>query len=717
MNMAVVVAEPQNVERVGTVERKAFTIQASAEAFRILSDGLYSDKVTAVLRELGTNAIDAHVEASNPSSFLVHLPTSEQPWFNIRDFGTGLSHDEVMNLYSTYFGTNKLDNPNAVGQLGLGSKSPLAYTRSFSVTSFVNGQKNHYVITLDEERIPQVNYLPNQSGPTTEPNGLEVQIAVRYSDFSEFRTKAANVYRYFTIKPQITNIHDFKLPKPDILVQGNGWRIYSGAGTAKAVMGSIAYPIHSDKIHEITPHQRQILACNIEIDFQIGDLQFTPSRETLAYQKRTSETLRLRLDKIVEEVNTEVAKKFDNAQSLWEARVLAYSLFWDTKSTLSHFQKLADTTKLQYKGKPIAGQQLHFDKEGIEAYSFAKTSRSRYGRKYSYNNPDDTESICIKRSKRQYFTPKTNIMWCEVDLPRGSYVRCQDVVASGKADEVYLVSFATPECKAKFCEHMGLIGNEFVKTSTLPKSAVRRGIYHKSGSRVFKHTGSKNEYRFYKYWKEADVELDDGGVYVEMKHNQAFVDNHTVNPAQIGTIIEKLKLLGYNIDVIGVKPDVAKDFRKSDDWVDIYTYLRNLLKVETAKNNLGKNIANNKGYNELVYNIILETLHKQCNVMTVLDNSPFKLFLTKMATFKPLTIKNDAVWCELADYVGFSLKSMADCNLSEDYECIAKMYPMLAMIIPHLSRYGIDSRVLFQISDYVNLVDEKNGLTVSQTVL
>ena len=40
-----------------------FTIKTSSKAFKILSDNLYADKVSAVIREYSTNAYDAHVEA------------------------------------------------------------------------------------------------------------------------------------------------------------------------------------------------------------------------------------------------------------------------------------------------------------------------------------------------------------------------------------------------------------------------------------------------------------------------------------------------------------------------------------------------------------------------------------------------------------------------------------------------------------------------------
>jgi hypothetical protein len=68
-----------------------FRIRNSAKAFSILSSGLYANKVRAIIRELSCNAIDSHTAAGKADTpFDVHLPNSLEPWFAIRDYGTGL---------------------------------------------------------------------------------------------------------------------------------------------------------------------------------------------------------------------------------------------------------------------------------------------------------------------------------------------------------------------------------------------------------------------------------------------------------------------------------------------------------------------------------------------------------------------------------------------------------------------------------------------------
>jgi DNA topoisomerase VI subunit B len=107
-----------------------FTIKASAKAFRILSDNIYKNKIAAIIRELSTNAVDSHFDAKQTRPFEINLPDQLDPTFRIRDFGTGLAHDQVMHLYTTYFESTKDKSNDYNGTLGLGSKAPFSYTNT-----------------------------------------------------------------------------------------------------------------------------------------------------------------------------------------------------------------------------------------------------------------------------------------------------------------------------------------------------------------------------------------------------------------------------------------------------------------------------------------------------------------------------------------------------------------------------------------------------------
>ena len=74
--------------------------------------------------------------------FEVHLPTILEPYFSVRDYGTGLTDQEIESIYTTYFESTKTNSNEYIGALGLGSKSPFSYTDNFTVTSVKNGSKS-----------------------------------------------------------------------------------------------------------------------------------------------------------------------------------------------------------------------------------------------------------------------------------------------------------------------------------------------------------------------------------------------------------------------------------------------------------------------------------------------------------------------------------------------------------------------------------------------
>ncbi len=132
------------VEAEGLGETEGFKIAASGKAFRSLIDSIYSRKEEAPVRELLTNAWDAHIAAGKIEPFHLHLPSRLFPTFYVRDYGPSMSHEFVMERYTTLFDSTKdgardddvaVIAPNAqVGSWGLGSKTPFAYTDAFTLT-------------------------------------------------------------------------------------------------------------------------------------------------------------------------------------------------------------------------------------------------------------------------------------------------------------------------------------------------------------------------------------------------------------------------------------------------------------------------------------------------------------------------------------------------------------------------------------------------------
>ena len=310
-----------NVSAVGE-----FRIRNSAKAFNILSSGLYANKIRAIIRELSTNAVDSHVAAGKESTpFDIHLPNSLEPWFSIRDYGTGLSHDQVTNIYTTYFESTKTDSNAFIGALGLGSKSPFSYTDNFTVTANKDGSKRIYTAFINEQGVPSIALMTDND--TDEPNGVEVQFSVndRY-DFNKFAQEAQFVFTYFKLRPVVSGSSGFKFTDinyvdKDIIPGAHVTKTVYRSGSV-AIMGNIAYPIdipNSDK--SFTDTLRNMLNCNLELHFGIGELDFQASREGLSYIPSTIESIKRKLEAVSAQLSVRLGDEANKIDNLWERAV------------------------------------------------------------------------------------------------------------------------------------------------------------------------------------------------------------------------------------------------------------------------------------------------------------------------------------------------------------------------------------------------------------
>lgn len=355
------------VHSAGINNTNQFTIAQTSKMFKILSDSLYSDKVMAVIRELATNAYDSHISAGNKNPFRVTLPTAANPNFSVRDYGTGLSQKDMEHLYTTYGASNKNDSNDFVGCLGLGSKSPFAYTKSFSTTSYFNGTQYTYIAAIDDSGVPTLNLI--HSCDTDQPNGLEISFAVKQHDFHEFSSKAVRVFHYFKMKPIIDGGVNWDFNNDygsrNVVIDGNGWRVcrlnngnlfpnhhHRISSGIVSIMGNIAYPVEVEHLvgeekaetpDHIARWNRAFNKADIaswksfvseiidqglylELEFGIGELEMDVSREGLQYTKNVVRTLREKTQEIFLELKQNFSDKIAAAKTKVEAIQTYYQL-------------------------------------------------------------------------------------------------------------------------------------------------------------------------------------------------------------------------------------------------------------------------------------------------------------------------------------------------------------------------------------------------------
>lgn len=306
----------------------------TAHIMSILRDQLYSDKILAVLREYGSNAWDAHRDAGKHElPIKITMPTVTEPTLVIRDFGLGLSSDGVFRIYTQYGASTKRNSDNAVGMLGIGSKSGFAYSDSFTVTSYHGGMKRTYIAVLDASEKGLINLLHEE--PCGEETGVEISIAVRQHDINEFENKAKALYKYFNPRPDI-NVELPKLPQTQINMKHGV--IYERDDTSYhdrkwvAVMGCVSYNINLEQVSGIDATEEGGIAAflsNISgaLYFNIGEVQVSASREELKYSEETKLALVRKFTALVDEyVKTSLDAILNGTFTPWERRVKAQVL-------------------------------------------------------------------------------------------------------------------------------------------------------------------------------------------------------------------------------------------------------------------------------------------------------------------------------------------------------------------------------------------------------
>lgn len=310
--------------------------------FTLLADKLYRNKIRAAIRELCCNAADSHTESGNTGPFLVTMPNGMEPYFKVTDEGLGLAEEDVLNLYQNFGASTRAGTDNVTGGFGLGSKAPYAYTQTFNVISWFNGEKKTYVCFRDEDGVPSTTLTASED--TEAANGLEVSFRVEAKDFDEFYTEAAHVLKAFK---QAYKVEGYELSFPEEVVThtGDGWSVIDNqkdkwgyrdrVPTSIVRMGNVDYPIPVESLSKLSEASQNIWAkLGIILDVKVGALSPTPSREDLEINTTMETYLGSHLDSVQEALMVGFVKTVNDCASVWDARLALRELKGDNTFSL-----------------------------------------------------------------------------------------------------------------------------------------------------------------------------------------------------------------------------------------------------------------------------------------------------------------------------------------------------------------------------------------------
>ena len=296
-----------------------FSIKQSAHAFQVLSNSLYSNKILAVVREYLTNALDAQIASGVKTPFSVTLPSDNEllgnNYWQVRDYGTGLSEEDIKEFYCTYFSSSKQSSNDFTGMLGLGCKSAFAYTQEFTVTSWFKGTKTDYFVYV-ENGLPKLTKLGSE--PSDEPNGLMVSIYVKQEDVFEFIKTTNDILQWFPQEYVPVGLRTTLEPAYEsdtcIIIKNKG---INYGDIIHCLMGNVVYPVNvegfsKDLIDTIQKHEYKVI-----LKFPIGSLSILPSREGLSLDITTKKALQKKINICTNELK--YRQKQDSPKKLYDS--------------------------------------------------------------------------------------------------------------------------------------------------------------------------------------------------------------------------------------------------------------------------------------------------------------------------------------------------------------------------------------------------------------
>lgn len=286
---------------------RSFGVSDDPMLMSMLSTGFYQNPLRTMIQEVMFNAWDAH-RIGNCQHRPIDIYINDTTGLIIRDYGPGIepgeNDDNMHEIYCMYGGSTKRGHKNQTGGFGLGSKSPFAYTESFTVTSHFGGMKNMYLISRVSDSIggkPGMTSLVRV--PTTE-TGLMVTVPLKAGHMDRAYEYVKDILFLSGIKAMIHNadepdefVDSLTLPAGSYMVDdehqgGNVWAVYGG----------VRYRIpKSEEYSQEYEFMRLLVGRkDIFVGFAPDTLTPLPNREGLNMGDKSKETVKSTFERCTE---------------------------------------------------------------------------------------------------------------------------------------------------------------------------------------------------------------------------------------------------------------------------------------------------------------------------------------------------------------------------------------------------------------------------------
>jgi len=574
----------RTIERTGIGEEVQFGIKTedTPYIFSILRNDLYSDKVMAVVREYSTNAIDAHIEAGIERPIKITVPSPFNRTYIVRDYGKGLSPEDVIDIFTKYGASTKRESNAFNGMLGLGSKSAFAYTTEFQVISRYRGTQYTWLAHIDESDIGVITLIDQK--PTSE-SGLSIHINVRVQDIKLFKDRLFDFFKEVDHLPEFSdneitqNIAEYK-SKRNTILSGSDWRVDSFINYQTYIhMGNVAYPFNTTEIvnemcdsgqfdsrfmqkswgiHYTTP----LSYGSWHIFAPIGSISFTPNREQLQMNEKTKKYLFGKINSILQEIDQTTMEKISSACSLWEKKCVANEL----KNTLNF--NLPGIGKLS----------LPFTKLETIDYEISSVKQQTYDLRFT-----EREDLVCKMSALYFLDcpaiPRVHMRGRIRQYCADNKIEIRPNSWKGGCVDIFLISFSSKEKKDNFKLQPDFLGSNFIDLEEISYTAPKKIGDSRKGEVGQAYRYFSGERLNFDKWKAMN-EIPEKCVWVEIANfmpKEYEKDNN---------LIEKIHKVLYtdmkqHFKLVGIKTADKKNV--GSEWIELKDY------IKTSLDNFKKN--------------------------------------------------------------------------------------------------------------------------------
>jgi hypothetical protein len=652
-----------NVEISSDFPTSSFTIEVNSEAFRALSDKLYTDKPMAIIREIYTNAFDVHALTNQTLDIQVHLPTYEEPYLSIKDYGTGLSEEDIRGLYSTLFKSTKRNNNVECGKFGIGKLSVASYTDSFTVTSRYNGILYTYNIFIGKTGVPCVAKLSEE--PTSEPNGLEVSCAVSLGDCNRFIEAARKFFARIEKLPKF-NIEFFP-NQMNYVAEGAGWKArrtnYGEQSGLVAVVGPVAYPVAVPS-SSVPSELHYLLSSNLDLFFAIGEVDVAMSRESLSLDELTIEKIVAKLQQIHNESTAKLESELDKRANMFRARKYIEKVSKEHGGLYYGVRP----AKLKYKGEELLTLgtkviQTTKDSLGNDVNTYAKLAKftTRRGRDVL-----DIEEIGTIQADKEY-----------VFFVGPKSVSRAKLRAWIDENDKSLVLFITDKPASEILSEFGLEGEQTISAADFPKAMGRSYGYTDKGLAPCLILSSDNNTKSSDNWSlpEEAPNPDEEVVYIKMTR-------YGVNEAEeVYSTWRKLTAIkecgGPEIELHGLRSKLLKEATGNANWIHFDAWFKR--ECEKLRDKVG-------GLAELY---VAHSEYRNNSVVGLVKSLPANHVIKKVMNDKCRAYQHHSLVATNLNMVTDGLKNI-----------MTAKYPLLNLI--SCNPYAVDEK---QVMDYIAMCE------------